>query len=171
MGPPERDDSCTFTWNPSDLTLEDLATFMSLVHDLYNEVAFRYVTEELYGPGSNVASPKSPRVTHVSMGSPLVTQLLAGSGGIVSLGMVGFILKNPDRLGEFLPRISESWYKSKEKALVAKLDYVETRARVNTRGRPIGRFERELSRTRGRTRDDRTGRSYPRPDDRPGRSR
>ena len=162
----EREDSCTITWNPSGLTLEDLARFTSLLFELHNDVAVPYVTEELYGPGSNVVPPKSPRVARISMASPLVTQLLAGSGGIVSLGMVGFILKNPDKLGEFLPRISESWYETKIRAVEAKLRYVETRARVNTRGRPIGRFERELSRTR-----DRTRRPYPRPDDRPGRSR
>lgn len=164
----EREDSCTFTWNPSGLTLEDLAEFASLLCDLHNEVAIPYVNDELYGPGSNVVSRGSPRVAHISMGSPLVTQLVAGSGGVLSLGMVGFILKNPDRLGEFLPRISESWYRSKGKALEAKLDYVETRARVNARGRPIGRFDRaarERALRSDRSRADRSGR-----DDRPGRS-
>src|ERR1700683_3460539 len=114
---PERDDSCTIIWNPIGMTLEDVTAFMSLLHDLHANVAVPYVTGKLYGTGSNVVSPKSPRVAHISMGSPLVTQFLAGSGGgIVSLGMVGFILKNPGRLGGFLPGISEGGHRGKAKA-------------------------------------------------------
>jgi hypothetical protein len=88
MAVPERDDSCKFTWNPSGLTLEDLASFTSLLFELHKEVAVPYVTEELYGPGSNVVPPKPPRVASISMGSPLVTKLHAVSHeifGIASL--------------------------------------------------------------------------------------
>jgi hypothetical protein len=165
MAVSEREDSCTVTWNPSSLTLDDLAKFTSLLVDLHNEVAVPYITEEFYQPGSNVVPPKSPVVASMSMGSPLITQLFAESSGILSLGMVGFILKSPDRLGEFLPRVSESWYEGKRRALEAKLQYVETRGRLNTRGGPVRRFEREYSRTRTREIRDR------RRDDRPGRSR
>src|ERR1039457_2064671 len=149
-----REDSCTITWNPSDITLDDLARFTSLLFELHNEVAVPYVTDGLYQAGSNLVQPRSPLVASISMGSPLVTQLLAGSGGVVSLGMVGFILKNPDKLGGFLPGISESWYKGKSKSLEAKLQYVESRARVDTRGVPIRKFEKEYSRTRGRRPDN-----------------
>lgn len=159
MAASEREDSCTITWNPSGLTLEDLARFVSLLFELHNDVCVPYVTEELYAPGSNIVLSESPRVASMSMGSPLVTQLLAGSGGVVSLGMVGFILKNPDKLGGFLPGIKESWYRGNRKALEAKLQYVEARGRVNTRGRPIGRFEREYySRARERGTRDRPNR-------------
>jgi hypothetical protein len=160
-----REDSCTFTWNPSRLTLDDLARFTSLLLELHNEVAVPFVTEEFHQVGSNVTLPESPRVARISMGSPLVTQLLAGSGGIVSLGMVGFVLKNPDKLGGFLPGISESWYRGKRKALEARLEYVEARGKIDTRGAPIRSFERELARTR------RDIRPYPRRDDGPRRPR
>jgi hypothetical protein len=39
MAVPERDDSCKLTWNPSGLTLEDLASFTSLLFELHKEVA------------------------------------------------------------------------------------------------------------------------------------
>jgi len=149
------EDSCTITWDPSGLTLDDLARFTSLLFELHNEVAAPYVTDELYQQGSNAVTPRSPLVVGISMGSPLITQLLAGEGGVLSLGMVGFILKNPNKLGGFLPGIRESWYKGNRRALEAKLRYVESRARVDTRGIPIQRFEREYSRTRERTTRDR----------------
>jgi hypothetical protein len=150
------EDSCTVTWNPSGLTLEDLAKFMSLLLELHNEVAVPYVTDELYQQGSNAVPPGSPQVVSISMGSPLVTQLLTGSGGVLSLGMVGYILKNPDKLGEFLPAVSKGWHKAKREAFEEKIRYVESRARVNTRGIPIRKFEREYySRTRTRATRDR----------------
>lgn len=170
----ERLDSCTLIWNPRDLTIDDLAKFTSLLADIHREVAVPYVTEAFYPASSNRVPAEPPLIARMSMGSPLVTQLLAGSGGILSLGMVGFILKNPDKLGEFLPRIRQSWHESNTRALEAKiqyveerLEYVEARARVQTRGRSIERFEktREQRMTRERTARDR------RRDDRPGRSR
>lgn len=160
-----RENSCTITWNPSGLTLDDLARFTSLLFELHNEVAAPYVTDELYQQGSNAVPPRSPLVVSVSMGSPFITQLLAGEGGVLSLGMLGFILNNPEKLGGFLPAIRESWYKGNRKALKAKIKSVEDRARVDARGIPIRKFEREYSRTRERPRRDR------RRDDRPRRSR
>lgn len=162
----EREDSCTITWNPSGLTLEDLTKFTSLLFELHDEVAVPYVTDKLYQQGSNAVPSGSPLVADISMGSPLITQLLAGSGGgVLTLGMVGFILKNPDKLGGFLPAVSESWRQGRSRALEAKIQYVETRDKVIARGIPIRTFEREYSRTRERTTRDR------RRDDRPKRSR
>jgi hypothetical protein len=138
FGPAE---SCTFSWNPSVLTLEDLALFTSLLLELHNDVAVPYVTEQHYEPSIGLQKP--PRVARISMGSPLVTQVVAGSGGIVSLGMIGFILRNPDKLGAFLPRIRESWNESSKRALEAKFEYIETRAKLQARGEPIQTFERE----------------------------
>lgn len=161
----EHEGSCTATWNPNSLTLDDLAAFTSLLVDLHSEVAVPYVIEEFHQPGSNVVPSKSPVIANISMGSPLITQLFAEPNGILSLGMVMFILKNPNLLGEFLPRISEGWHEGKERNLEAKLRYLKTRGRLNARGVPIRRFEREYSKTRTREIRDR------RRDDRPGRSR
>ena len=47
-------DSCTFVWNPSGLTLVDLASLTSLLTDLHNKVAVPYVIEQAYQSGSNV---------------------------------------------------------------------------------------------------------------------
>ena len=161
--PEHPEPSCTITWAASRLTLDDLARFTSLLFEMYSEVAVPYVTEELQQVGSNVVPSEPPYVARISMASPLVTQLLAGSGGILSLGMVGFILKNPDRLGEFLPRIRESWYRGNTRALEEKLQYIEARGRLRARGRAVNRFEREYYRSRereigpDRRRDDRPG--------------
>src|ERR1700730_12715717 len=113
----EDDRSCVITWNPLVLTLDDLKSFTSLLVTLHSEVAVPYVTSELYQDGSNVVVPPSPSVANVHMGSPLITQLLAGSNifEIVSLGMVGVIVKKPERLSEFLPRLKEGWYRETEK--------------------------------------------------------
>jgi hypothetical protein len=172
----ESDNSCTITWNPRGLTLDDLAQFASLLAGLHSEVAVPFVTEALYPPGSNIILPGFPYVASMRMGSPLVVQLLVDPGGIAiaSLGMIGYILRNPDKLGGFLPRIRESWHEGNRKALEAKLQdvearlqYVEARNRVQTRGRSIERFQRELrSREQERELRNRGNR-----DDRPGRSR
>lgn len=84
--------SCMLIWSPRDMTLDDLAKFMSLLDDLHSGVAVPYVTENfasLSHPEVDEVSAQSPSVTRVNMGSPLVDQLLAGSGGVLSLGMVG----------------------------------------------------------------------------------
>jgi hypothetical protein len=136
-----RDDSCELIWNPRDLTLDDLAKFMSLIAELYSQVAVPYVTDELFQPGSNVVPPEAPLVASISMGSPLVTQLLAGSGGVLPLGMVAYVLKYPDRLADFLPVIRQRWYRGNRIALEEKFKYIETRDRIQARGRSIDRFE------------------------------
>jgi hypothetical protein len=150
-----RGDSCELVWNPRDLTLDDLAKFMSLIAELHSEVAVPYVTDELFSPGSNVVPSEPPLVASISMGSPLVTQLLAGAGGVLPLGMVAYILKNPDRLADFLPVLRQRWHRGNRIALEEKLQYIETRDRIQARGRSIERFEgvyrtRELRRTRAR---------------------
>lgn len=166
----DREDSCTLTWNPRGITLNDLAIFASLIADLHSDVAIPYVTEELYQPGSNVVLPTPPLVSTIRMSSPLVIELVSGPSGIgaVTLGMVAYILKHPERLGGFITQVRKSWHDGNREAEAAKLRraearlrYVETRARVQTRGRVLQRFDRELSRTR-----DRTRRPYPRRNDR-----
>jgi hypothetical protein len=151
---------CELIWNPPNLTLDDLAKFMSLVAELYTEVAVPYVTDELFQPGSNVVPSESPLVASVRMGSPLVTQLLAGPNGILSLGMVGFILKNPKLLARFLPRFQGTWHEERQIAMEKKFRYIDARDRIEARGQPIERFEREYrSRELRSTRARKPGRS------------
>lgn len=154
----EREDSCTITWNPPDLTLDDLAKFTSLLLDLHSEVAIPYVIAEDQS-GSNLVLPKSPLVTSIRMGSPLVAELLSAPERIeiAALGAVGWILKNQDKLSEFLPRVRRTWDEENTRRLEARLRYVETRARVQARGRSIRTFEREYRSGRERT----TGREPP----------
>jgi|HubBroStandDraft_1064217.scaffolds.fasta_scaffold257291_1 hypothetical protein len=172
----ESEGSCTITWNPHSLTLDDLAKLTSLLADLHSEVAVPYVIEDFTQPGSNVVPPKSPLVASIRMGSPLVAELLSGRDdlAIAAVGMVGWILKNPDKLAGFLPVLRSTWHRENRIAEEEKFQrteeglwYVESRARVQTRGRSIQRFERELAREREspRTRKPRMG-----PDDRPGRA-
>ena len=168
MDDSERPGSCTIEWNPPGLTLDDLAKFTSLILDLHNDVAVPYVTEVLFGPGSIVAPPKAPRVTSIRMGSPLITQLLGSSTGLFTVGMVGLILKHPDRLGEFLPRVGAGRYRGRTERLderlryeerlryvEERLQYVEGRAPVQTRGRSIERFELRYRRSMERSRSGR----------------
>jgi hypothetical protein len=154
MAVPEREDSCTIIWNPRGLRLDELAKFTSLLADLHSEVAVPYVTsQEFDQSGSNVAAPASPLMGSLRMGSPLVAQLLGegGAGAISALGLVGYILNKPERLGRFLPGISEGRYRGKTRELEARLEYLEARSRFEARGRSIERFEREY-RSRGEPR-------------------
>jgi hypothetical protein len=183
---PERDDSCTIEWNPPDLTLDDLAKFTALLAELHDKVAVPYVTEELFQPGSNVVPPKSPLVTSISMGSPLATQL---EGSALYVRMVGLLVKNPEKIGQFiggfLPSIKVGWLRNKVRIrkeevsllhIERELQSLRARGELQATGHSIGRFEkqlarkRELSRTRGpemgRTRADRSNRSGRYRDDR-----
>jgi len=142
MAVPEREDSCTITWNPRGLRLDELAKFTSLLADLHGEVAVPYVTspefdqsEFLDQSESNVAAPASPLVARLRMGSPLIAQLVE-EGGAFALGLVGYILRDPFRLGESLPRVREGRYRGKRRALEAELLYLEARSRFEARGRP-----------------------------------
>jgi hypothetical protein len=170
MDDSEREDSCTLTWNPRGITLNDLSIFTSLLAQLHSDIAVPYVTEEFYQPGSNVVLPGPPSVTTIRMSSPLLIELVSGPSGIgaVSLGMVAYILRHPDKLGGFIAEVRKTWHDGNREAEAAKLRrvearlrYVEARARVQTRGRALQRFDRELTRTR-----DRTRRPYPRRNDR-----
>src|SRR5262249_41603818 len=85
-----------------------------------------------------------PLVASVRMGSPLITELFAGSPdewGIVALGMVGYLVRNPGRLATIWPRIREDWYRSKAKALEAQLEYLTAQGRLEAAGDPIERYE------------------------------
>jgi hypothetical protein len=151
---------CELIWNPRNLTLDDLAKFMSLIAELYSEVAVPYVTHELFQPGSNVVPSESPFVASVRTSSPLVIELISGSGGVLPLGMVAYILKNPGRVGDFLPVIRQRWHRGNRIALEEKLQYIEARDRVQARGRSIERFEGVYrSRAPRPTRARRPGRS------------
>lgn len=175
MGPSEREEGlCTFTWNPRDLTLDDLAKFTSLLFELHSEVAVPYVLAEDQS-GSNVVRPKSPLIDSISMGSPLVIELFAAPGGIAiaALGALGWMVKHQDELGGFLPRVRRRRDEEEIERLQTRLKLIETRAMVHARGRSIERFEREYhyrDRYRPgheRSRDDRNRRR----DDRDGRYR
>lgn len=142
-------DSCTFTWNSRMLTLGDLEDFTSLLVALHDEVAVPYVTSDLYQVGSNAPGLIPATVTSVSMNSPLTIELLAGPSevAILALGMVGYVIRNPGRLGEFIPRVREGWYRSNREALEQKIEYARTKGRIRAEGRPIQTFEIERART------------------------
>lgn len=157
-------DSCTFTWNSRTLTLGDLESFTSLLVNLHDDVAVPYVTSEFYQVGPNVPGLPSVRVNSISMGSPLIIELLTGPSevAVLALGMVGYVLRNPARLGEFIPRVREGWYRGNREALEQKSEYARTKGRVRAEGRPIETFEMELARSsrereirNRRNRDDR----------------
>lgn len=165
----EQDNTCIIVWSPSELRITDLAAFSSLLADLYLGVAAPYVTSELYQPGANVATPDLPQVTRLQMASPLVTELIAGSHGIVSLGLLGYLLKHPERIGEFLPGVQRGWYNSRVSAEEARsnLERLSNKSRFNVEGRPIRSFEQAYQR-----RSRRLGRNRPdAPDERSNRGR
>jgi hypothetical protein len=63
----------------------------------------------------------SPRVLRLSMSSPLVVDIVtsvAGTGGI-SVG-AAYLLKNPEALGSWIPRVRASWYQAQAEAETAR---------------------------------------------------
>ena len=168
----ERKDICIVVWNPPAVTINDLAIYAALLAGLHRDVAIPYMSSELYQDGSNIAIPAPPIVTSLHLGSPLVTELLAGSPnewGIVALGLVGFLLKNPDRLGAFLNRIGEAWYQSKSDKRIAKSEYVileeslrklGKKSPFDVQGHPIRRFERVYHSREQRIEHERTSQRY-----------
>jgi hypothetical protein len=158
---PERDDLCTIVWNPSVLTLEDLAECLSVQLDLYREVAAPYVISELYQDGANVVTPLLPRIANVRMGSPLTIELISGSSNdwsIAALGMLAYILKNAEALLTLDLRIRVARAELRDR-----LKKLEERSPFQATGYPIRRFEqayrsremghqRDIKRNRGRHR-------------------
>jgi hypothetical protein len=140
---PEHEASCTITWSPQVIGLDELAVWTSMIADLYSDIAVPYVTSELLGPAGPDVTLASPRVASLRIGSPLITELLASSPdewGIVTLGMVGYILKNPGRLVTIWPRMQEAWYRSKAKVLEAQLEFITAKGRLEAVGDPIEKY-------------------------------
>jgi hypothetical protein len=161
MLPPEPENSCVITWNPEELTLDGLAKFVSLLIELHSKVAVPYTIEELY-PDSNVIELAPLKVASMHMGSPLITELLSGPSAIdiTALGMVGYALKYPERLGGFLERVRTGRDRAERERIIERYKLIETRSRIEARGCSIERFEsRELERARRKR--DRGTRSEP----------
>jgi hypothetical protein len=158
---PDPDDLCTIVWNPSVLTLEDLAECLSVQLDLYRETVTPYVTSELYQDGSNVIIPSLPLISTVRMGSPLTIELISGSSNdwsIAALGMLAYILKNADALLtlDLRARLARAELRDRLKKL-------QQRSPFQASGYPIRKFEqanrsremgdkRDIKRNRGRHR-------------------
>jgi hypothetical protein len=145
MTTPEDEISCVITWNPRRIRLDELAVLTSMLADLHAEIAAPYVTSELARPAEPDVILSSPQVASLRMGSPLITELLAGSPnewGIVALGMVGYILRNPGQLVTIWPRMQAARYRSKAKVLEAQLEYISAQGRLEAEGRPIEIYER-----------------------------
>ncbi|MET8143331.1 hypothetical protein ABZU32_23770 [Sphaerisporangium sp. NPDC005288] len=53
----------------------------------------------------------------ISMNSPLSLEvLLPGAGGTAVAGMVVYIFKNPDKIGEWFPKLQAAWYNGQVEA-------------------------------------------------------
>ena len=149
---------CVIEWDPRVLTLDELAELVSFTADLHSNVAVPYVISEL-DQGSNVPAIAPPQVANVHMNSPLIIELLAGPNkfDICALGLVGYIIKNPGRLGDFLPRIREGRHEGRAREFEARkreaiaidryertLERIRTRGGIGASGRSIDRFESEF---------------------------
>jgi hypothetical protein len=136
MKAPERDDSCVIEWNPADLSLDDLMLLTSVLSDLYSGVAVPYETNDpsLLSPPETV---ESPQVAYIRMGSPLVTELFTTSGGkveILALGMVGYLLKHPEVLSQWLPRFRAGSYRARGDEQLEKRRYEDILRTLAARG-------------------------------------
>jgi len=69
---------------------------------------------------SEVRGMAGPMVRRVSMNSPLTIELI----GSLSTGAL-FLLRNPSKIGSWLPRVRESWFRAQVEAERAKRAYRE----------------------------------------------
>jgi hypothetical protein len=157
MASSERDDLCTIVWDPSVLTLADLAEYFSVQLDLCRETVIPYVTSELYQDGSNGVVPSIPLISTVHMASPLTIELISGSSNdwsIAALGMLAYILTNAKALLTLDLRIRVA-----RAELRNRLKKLEERSPFQATGYPIRRFEQaNRSREMGHKRDIRRNR-------------
>ncbi|GAB1818242.1 hypothetical protein HerbRD11066_14060 [Herbidospora sp. RD11066] len=75
------------------------------------------------------ASFRRPVVSRVSVNSPLTVELLItgvlGTGGVSTLV---YLFKNPEKLGEWWPKLQTSWYDGRSEAEKARRAYKALRA-------------------------------------------
>ncbi|GAA4210575.1 hypothetical protein GCM10022252_78580 [Streptosporangium oxazolinicum] len=78
-------------------------------------------------------------VRHISMNSPLTLELVIG--GLTSASLISavvYLFKNPDKLGEWWPKLQTSWYNGRAEAERARKAYDKLR-RARTQVRELER--------------------------------
>jgi hypothetical protein len=139
----DRTDSCIIKWAPSEITIYDLEALSSYITGMHEQaVPLLESTQSGYVP----ISP--PRVASISMRSPFSAEIVASLGdstsGLLALGLLGYMLKHPEAIGGWLPRVGDAWYQQRTSALIAKAEYLNAKAELEIDGQPINTFETSL---------------------------
>ncbi|MEU6410710.1 hypothetical protein [Microbispora sp. NPDC046933] len=103
--------------------------FNGLLHDYRGseEPTFAEDLSAVVGPLSTTAE-QSVRVERISMNSPLTLELLTtGVGGAGAVSAVVYLFKNPDKIGEWFPKLQTSWYNGRAEAEKARKAYEKLR--------------------------------------------
>ncbi|WP_371784706.1 hypothetical protein [Streptosporangium subroseum] len=107
--------------------MSSLNRFIGLVDEaLYHK---RRMEDPAY-PVENWAEPvRAPdwvRVRGISMNSPLTLELIVnGVSGAGVVTAVVYLFKNPDKIGEWFPKLQTSWYNGRAEAEKARTAYQE----------------------------------------------
>ena len=132
MNAPRPANTCTITWNPLVVNLDQFAVFVDYLADLYSDVAVPYVIDASWHSARPGELPDPPRLIAIRMNSPLIAELLSPENevGVLALGVVGYILKHPETLGGWVGRARTAWYETRRRAAQARQEYQDELAQL-----------------------------------------
>jgi hypothetical protein len=118
-----------FSFPSSDLSLLDLAQLVTDLDEVYATMAqFVYFDSIASEHAAEVSRPldevERPMVVAISRDSPLFLQLMAAGVAVPSLRALAAVLRDPQKLGSYIPKVKSSFYDAEAEALKA-------RARLN----------------------------------------
>ncbi|MFD9948950.1 hypothetical protein ACFWYW_52520 [Nonomuraea sp. NPDC059023] len=96
--------------------------------DRFSDAPRYEVALDQVGEAVAARSTSAVRIARMSMGSPLVAEVIInGLTGTAAAGAVAYLFKNPDQIGGWFPRLQTAWYNGLAEREKAKREYRELR--------------------------------------------
>jgi hypothetical protein len=98
-----------------DPSLLDLARLLTDLDEVYKTMAqFVYFDAMASENAAEVPRPldevERPKVVVISRDSPLILQLMAGAAAVPSLRAFVAVLRDPEKLGSYIPKVKSAYY-------------------------------------------------------------
>jgi len=115
------------------LNLLDLAQIMTDLDDVYGIMAqFVYFQSVAPESGAEAVRPleqvRQPTVVSISLDSPLILQLMVGAAAVPSLRAFAQVIRDPQKLGSYIPKVRSSYFDAKAEEQKARERLRELRA-------------------------------------------
>ncbi|MEO3860134.1 hypothetical protein [Acrocarpospora sp. B8E8] len=126
-------------WEASPL--ENVARVVMAVYDFVDAVRrahlVRAASPDLVSGDVEIELMRQPKssardltVVRISMESPLTLELLVTGAGVASTAV--YLFRNPDKIGEWIPKLQAGWYRGRVEAERAKRAYIRLRGSRTT---------------------------------------